>query len=111
MWDNFFYSIAKVQKCVILVINFICKHVGNAKPAIITFLDLAKPLVGVNHTIQLNKLEKYRIRCKLLDLMETYFSDEQQYNRQKEKYQWGKYTTTECSIRHYFGTTAIYIVC
>ena len=47
--------------------------------AVDTFLDLSKAFDTINHAILLSKLFKYGIRGILLDLIQYYLTDRQQF--------------------------------
>ena len=55
------------------------KSINNGKFGCGIFLDLQKAFDTVNHKILLQKLERYGIRCKVLDLFESYLSGQSQY--------------------------------
>lgn len=60
------------------LINYITESLNNKTPIISIFLDMSKAFDFVNHERLLDKLEKYGIRGKTLDWLESYLRDRKQ---------------------------------
>ena len=60
------------------ITDIIYSHLDKSKSLIISFLDLAKAFDTVNHKILIGKLERYGIRGKILELMNSYLSNRKQ---------------------------------
>ena len=67
------------------IMDIIYSHLDKSKPLIISFLDLAKAFDTVNHKILIEKLERYGIRGKTLELMNSYISNREQIVKLKDK--------------------------
>ena len=78
-------ALLKVKDALNKITDIIYSHLDKSKPLIISFLDLAKAFDTVNHKILIGKLEKYGIRGKTLELMNSYLSNRKQIVKLEDK--------------------------
>ena len=63
----------------------IYSHLDKSKPLIISFVDLVKAFHTVNHKLLIGKLQRYGVRGKTLELMNSYLSNTKQIVKLEDK--------------------------
>lgn len=58
--------------------NYVYGNLDKSKPVIVAFLDLAKAFDTVNHSLLIDKLERYGVRGKFLELIKDYLTNRKQ---------------------------------